>query len=770
MRIRSIATELIATILLILAASIACIILYVSSSTNEIVENIQLGTMQKDTVLADTSLEEFASGIDVLVSFLAKDESVVNSVWVEGEDGRKTLESVLGLNPNVQAVFVFNKKGEITSGVTRKGPSLTGDKVRAAVWKKQLLDGNKEHFFSQTVITDDIIGGRLLGAGARVYDFVDDSLIGGVVVLADVSKFSERHIQPVTFGKSGYAYLMDGNGTVVAHPDKEVLLTTSPIFGLIQNAAAAGESSFTYNYKGIEKTQRFVKNENTGWVIVTTVPRAELVSTADRQRMIILAIGFATLLGAAFIVLFGTRRYFAEPLTRLGEYSKEIASGDFEARLSGSYRHELADLASHLQKMAVDLKEQFGVSQGVLKGITFPCGLVDVSGKFTFMNQEMLTLMGRDGTPDDYQGLLSGDVFYGDPDKPTNVTRALQERREIREEGEIIRIDGKKLHVFYSISPIYDMSGNCLGAFSLYYDLTEIRATEAQISEQHQAILRVAGQIDSVALSLDSAAENLFERISETTNGAHVQKERTAEVAVAIEEMNATVLEVAKNAGNAASSAAVCNERVDEGSSVVNETISAISKVNTEAAELNEQMMFLGKQAEDIGSVIRVISDIADQTNLLALNAAIEAARAGEAGRGFAVVADEVRKLAEKTTTATREVSEAVNSIQGSTQTVAGGVNKAAAAVGEGIAKAEASGEVLVSIRSMMEEALGEVTAIAAATEEQSASSEQISKASSEVNQITEEGVETLSSASAAVEELQKMVVTLRTLTEEMKQ
>lgn len=770
MRVKSIATELVATILLIVTASLACIVFYVSSSTNGIVEKIQLEAMEEETILANTSMEQFTFGIDALVSFLAKNESVVNSVWVEGEEGRKTLEGVLKLNPDVQAVFVFNKKGEITSGVSRNGSSLNGDTTRAELWKKQLLDGEKERFISESVISDDLLGDRLMGMGARVYDFVDDSLIGGVVVLADMGTFSERYVDPVQFGESGYAYLIDGKGTLVAHPNPKVIHKRSSVFDKIQSTAAAGRNFFTYQYKGVEKTQRFIQNKRTGWYIITTVPREELVATAEQQRMIIMGIGLATLFGAGLVILLGTRRFFADPLNRLGEYSKEIASGDFEAKLSGSYRHELSELAGHLQQMSVNLKEQFGVSQGVLKGISFPCGLVDPSGKFTFMNQELLTLFGRSGTPDDYVGLVSGEVYFNDPDKQTNITRALQEQREIREENEIVRLDGEKLQVSYALTPIFDVSGKLLGVFSLYYDLTEVRATEAKISKQHQEILRVANEIDSVAVSLDSASGNLFERISETTSGAHIQKERTTETAVAIEEMNATVLEVAKNAGNAASSAAACNDRVDEGSSVVSETITAISKVNSEAVELNKQMAFLGKQAEDIGSVIRVISDIADQTNLLALNAAIEAARAGDAGRGFAVVADEVRKLAEKTTTATREVSEAVNSIQGSTQSVADGVNKAAAAVGEGIAKAEASGEVLISIRAMMEEALGEVTAIAAATEEQSASSEQISKASSEINQITEEGVETLSSAITAVEDLQKMVVTLRSLTEEMKQ
>ena len=136
------------------------------------------------------------------------------------------------------------------------------------------------------------------------------------------------------------------------------------------------------------------------------------------------------------------------------------------------------------------------------------------------------------------------------------------------------------------------------------------------------------------------------------------------ETATAMNQMNVSVLEVARNASDAADVTTNAREQAEEGSRNLNALIKMIGEVHQHALGLKDSMQDLGNQAQGIGNILNVISDIADQTNLLALNAAIEAARAGEAGRGFAVVADEVRKLAEKTMDATREVGSAVSSIQ----------------------------------------------------------------------------------------------------------
>ncbi|MFP5259641.1 MAG: methyl-accepting chemotaxis protein [Acidobacteriota bacterium] len=255
---------------------------------------------------------------------------------------------------------------------------------------------------------------------------------------------------------------------------------------------------------------------------------------------------------------------------------------------------------------------------------------------------------------------------------------------------------------------------------------------------KREGMLEVAENLGYVVESIIAASSELESQVEQVRGGANHQRDRLREVVEAIAQMTSTVLDVAKNASRAAQSAEDTKTKASSGAAVVAESMRSIDRVNAVSADLKGAMSELGEQTQAIGRVMSVISDIADQTNLLALNAAIEAARAGEAGRGFAVVADEVRKLAEKTMTATKEVGQAVVSIQQSVSGNIKNVDKAGQAVAEATDLAGKSGEVLREILQLAEESAREVAGIAAAAEEQSASAEEINRAMNEVSGVVE--------------------------------
>ncbi|MBQ4132843.1 MAG: HAMP domain-containing protein [Desulfovibrionaceae bacterium] len=286
---------------------------------------------------------------------------------------------------------------------------------------------------------------------------------------------------------------------------------------------------------------------------------------------------------------------------------------------------------------------------------------------------------------------------------------------------------------------------------------------------KRQGMLDAAGQLENVVASVSAASEQLSVQVEHSEAGSQQQAARTGETATAMEEMNATVLEVAKNAGDTAAVSEQAKHKAQQGADIVHQVIGGMQRIQKGSEELRDDMADLSQKATAISAVMDVISDIADQTNLLALNAAIEAARAGEAGRGFAVVADEVRKLAENTMKATAEVAEAIQGIQQGTAKNMTNVETSVATIAEVTDMAARSGEALNEIVHLVDQASDQVRAIAAASEEQSATSEQINRAIEDIDHISIETADAMRLAGEAVQELSHQASILNRLIQDMK-
>ncbi|QAZ68141.1 bacteriohemerythrin [Solidesulfovibrio carbinolicus] len=287
--------------------------------------------------------------------------------------------------------------------------------------------------------------------------------------------------------------------------------------------------------------------------------------------------------------------------------------------------------------------------------------------------------------------------------------------------------------------------------------LEAAKAQEARTAELLARLGDGAATARGISESVMDHAAGLLSRIEQVGQGAAQQRDRMMDTAAAMEEMNATVLEVARNASSAAVSAADAKDKAVTGADGVRSAVTSIEAIRRRILDLKESMTRLGQQADSIGHIMNVISDIADQTNLLALNAAIEAARAGDAGRGFAVVADEVRKLAEKTMTATKEVGDAVVSIQGQARENIAAVESAASGIEDSTRAAADSGRFMDAIVGIVDATATQVESIATASEEQSATSEEINRAVEEVNGIARDTAEDAAAASQALHALTEL-------------
>jgi len=475
------------------------------------------------------------------------------------------------------------------------------------------------------------------------------------------------------------------------------------------------------------------------------------------------------LLLALPVVLF-LRKSVINRITAIASATNDVASGNLSASFDCSSSDELGQLAGNLRDMVGKLKTQLGFSQGILNGMTVACYVADTEANVSFINKPMIDMMGLEGSPDSYTGRSVSELFYGDPSRDTVENLALKDRKpHSLPQFEYINRKDQRLFLSMEAAPLYDLDGNLIGAFALSSDLTAIVEQQMLIEAQNARIAKAAAAAEDVSAQMSTFADELAAQVDEASSGSAEQQARTAEVATAMEEMNATVLEVAQNAGSAAELADKSREMANDGRRIVGEAVSLSEQLSTQAEGLKSNMSDLGQQAEVVGRVIEVINDIADQTNLLALNAAIEAARAGEAGRGFAVVADEVRKLAERTMAATQEVTVSIKTIQGSAQANVASTDEAVAAIVKVREKSHNSGDALTKIVEMIERTADQVRSIATAAEQQSATSEEITRSTEDINHIAHETARNMAESATAVSELAQQAQTLRTIIEDMR-
>ena len=285
----------------------------------------------------------------------------------------------------------------------------------------------------------------------------------------------------------------------------------------------------------------------------------------------------------------------------------------------------------------------------------------------------------------------------------------------------------------------------------------ELGALQQNIQDMGSTLRELIGGIRDGVTQIASAAEELSAVTEQTSAGVNSQKVETDQVATAMHEMTATVQEVARNAEQASEAAAQADGEARAGDTVVAEAIEQIERLATEVIRSTEAMTMLQQESDKIGSVMDVIKAVAEQTNLLALNAAIEAARAGEAGRGFAVVADEVRGLAQRTQKSTEEIEGLVAGLQNGTQQVAQVMNSSRALTNSSVALTRQAGESLGNITRTVSNIQSMNQQIAAAAEQQSSVAEEINRSIVNVRDVSEQTAAASEETAASSVELARL-------------
>ncbi len=500
---------------------------------------------------------------------------------------------------------------------------------------------------------------------------------------------------------------------------------------------------------------------------LSAISHEKFEKTRASAIMQIFTIGITAFVIAVILNIYISRSVLkqlgADP-QELSDVATRVTNGDYDINDGKEHIGVYRNIIMMIEK----LKETLQFSQNVLSSMPIPIAVFGSNNKLKYANREMMGLLEITKKMEDCIGETSGTFMYRQENFNTATCKAIASKQTGRLTLEYETHKGKHINVATIAQPLIDAHGDVTDVISVWQDITETVRQNKVIADSHQNMQNIAVELEQVATIASSASEQLSAQIELSENGAQDQADRVATTATALEEMNATVLEIARNAGTTSDSASNVRSEASAGSESMQECVKAMHEVKEESLKLQTEMGVLSEHAQAINEIMNVISDIADQTNLLALNAAIEAARAGEAGRGFAVVADEVRNLAEKTMTSTTDVGNAISAIQKSTADNTRLVVDAVEKIERVTEMVSGAGEALLGIVQLADTTADQVRAIATASEEQSATSEEITQSVDSINNIAKETTNNMQEARKAVNEMVNQTHILSQLIEQL--
>ncbi len=468
-------------------------------------------------------------------------------------------------------------------------------------------------------------------------------------------------------------------------------------------------------------------------------------------------------MGIMLIIAIITGYRFTRPINKIANYAQKVVAGKPESSLSITTQDEFGFLANTLKNMVKKLNEQTHWYTSILNALPINVSVTDMDRKWLFVNTPGLQGSGK--TLEEVLGQpchTRGGNLCNTPDCGIDrLERGQAEAVNTMPNGTVMRM---------LLSYLHDKNGQKIGHVEVGLNITEQERIkeEAAIATENmrQALIE---QLESVVHTLDDAAQLLFGSVHDAEGDARNTANHMMNVTVAIEEMESTIRDVAQNASQAASGASNTQNQAQEGHTMVQHIVTDILSVRDSSNNLKNDMEKLSEHAHSIGAILNIIRDIADQTNLLALNAAIEAARAGEAGRGFAVVADEVRKLAEKTMDATKEVEHAIHIIQERTVESGHTMEATVGAVHKATQEVHNAGNALQDIVSLSMSTAEEISIIATAAEEQAATSSAISRTVADSNALAQKLASDMEETALTVKKVSSQAGMLRDILENMK-
>jgi methyl-accepting chemotaxis protein len=520
-----------------------------------------------------------------------------------------------------------------------------------------------KHAMSGQIYTHDVYFSKSTNENAIGFSapVKDDSgkIIGVVSTRMPWSYFEKIVIEEGKDGESGHAYLLNKDGVVIAHPKKENVLKTSYLKDAGKSVAEIagkmikGETgSGHYVIDGIDQVAAYLPSKGDGdfkgmgWSAAMVMNDKEVNAPVYNLRnLVFLVISISVLIIAVLAVFIA--RSISAPMIRGVAFAQAVAAGDMTGQLDVKSRDEVGDLAEALNAMVDNLRNMIGKildSSGQLASAA-----VEISANSDQMTRAAHSQASATEETSSTMVQMAASIQIVANNTESMASNADEVSSSVQELGASSEQMAKSAEVMAS-------------------SVTETSATIEQMSVSIEKVAQNAEELVSSVTETSSTIEQMTVSIEQVAGNSQALQRIVSESATIIEQMAASIKQVANKVDEVDAVAKEASREGVAGYQAGQQAVAAMTRVADVIEKTSASILNLGKRSEEIGNIVSVIDEIADQTNLLALNAAIEAARAGDAGRGFAVVAEEVRKLAERSMSATREIALVIRQVQADTQ------------------------------------------------------------------------------------------------------